>query len=69
MEDMLEPGSFRRETKRPYIRALQRATRGCLKKTTAMRPNAIFFCCTVALSPKAMDSFSLVSFFRVIRMQ
>ena len=30
-------------TKPPYIRALQSAMRGRLQKTTAMRPNTIFF--------------------------
>ena len=30
-------------TKQPYIRALQCAMRGCLKKATALRPNAISF--------------------------
>ena len=30
------------ETKRPYIPALQCVMHGCLKKASAMRPNAIF---------------------------
>ena len=36
-------GALVREKKRSYICALQGATRGYLKKATAMRPNAIFF--------------------------
>ena len=38
-----DQGDLAGETKRPYICALQCPMRRCLRKATAMRPNAIFF--------------------------
>ena len=50
-------GALAGETKWSYIRALQCALHGCLLKATAMRPNTISFCCTVATRRKTMASF------------
>ena len=59
-------GALAGETKRPYIRTLRCAMRGCLQKATAMRPNAIFF--LLRCGPESRNyGLSLVSLFRIIR--
>ena len=51
------------EMKRLYIRAQHCAMRGCLQKSNAMRPSAIFFLlhCGAKSQIQTMASFSFVS--------
>ena len=65
----LKPGNFSGETKRPYIRALQCAMRGCLKKATDMGPKAIFFLLHCGAKLQDYGLFLACSLFCVVRVQ